>query len=187
LTRARVVAGPPALGAAAMAAVSQVLREPRQAPRLAREVAEMRERMAAHHRNPSLWDVKHRRGGLIDIEFIAQYLQLREAAKKPQVLRQNTALALAALARAGALAPRAAEELAEALDLWRNVQGLIKLTVDEPFDESAAAPALKLLLARGAGAVDFDGLKADMEAAGERAVGHYRAIVEAEGLAEEAT
>jgi glutamate-ammonia-ligase adenylyltransferase len=179
LTRARVVAGPRALGGAVMAVVRDVLAQPRDEMVLAKDVAAMRERMAEQHRNSPVWEVKHRRGGLVDIEFIAQYLQLREAARHPDVLQQNTAAALAALARAGALDPTAAEELHAALHLWRNVQGLIKLTVAEPFDEAAASPAIKLLLARGAEAIDFDRLKSDMASAAAAAFGHYRAIVEA--------
>ncbi len=168
-----------------MAEVEEVLVRPRNRRRLAGEVADMRRRMEEQQRNPSFWEVKHRRGGLIDIEFIAQYLQLREAARRQQVLRQNTGAALAALTAAGALDARVADELCAALWLWRDVQGLIKLTVEEPFDEAQATPALKALLARGAGAVDFAALKADMEAAASRTLGHYRAIIETEANPEE--
>jgi glutamate-ammonia-ligase adenylyltransferase len=168
-----------------MAIVEEVLARPRNRRRLATEVAQMRRRMEEQHRNPSFWEVKHRRGGLVDIEFIAQDLQLREAARHKQVLRQNTAAALEALAAAGALDPLAADELCGALWLWRDVQGLIKLTTAEPFDEAQATPALKALLARGAGAVDFAALKADMEAAASRTLGYYRAIIEAEANPEE--
>jgi glutamate-ammonia-ligase adenylyltransferase len=179
LTRARVVAGPEALGETVMAHAREVLAQPRDADRLVADVADMRARMAEQHRAPGPWDVKHRRGGLIDIEFIAQYLQLREAAARPQVLRQNTAQALAALAEAGALETATAEELLAALQLWRNVQGLLKLTVEEPFDEGAAPPALKALLARGAGAVDLPRLKGDMDAAAARALACYDGLVAA--------
>jgi glutamate-ammonia-ligase adenylyltransferase len=116
---------------------------------------------------------------LVDIEFTAQYLQLRDAAAKPEVLHWNTQQALKALAGAGALAPAQAEILAAALALWRNVQGLLKLTVEEPFDENAASSALKAVLARGAGAVDFSRLKADMDDASTMALGVYRSLVEA--------
>jgi glutamate-ammonia-ligase adenylyltransferase len=185
LTRARVIAGPATLAAETVAAVREVLVRGRDGHRLAAEVADMRRRIAEQHRDPSPWDVKHRRGGLIDIEFIAQFLQLREAARRPEVLRQNTAAAFAQLAAVGALEGRAAAELDAALRLWRDVQGLIKLTVTEPFDEDTATAALRLLLARGAGAVDFAALKSDMEAAAGRALGHHRAIVEAAARPEE--
>jgi glutamate-ammonia-ligase adenylyltransferase len=187
LTRARPVTKPDGVAAAAMMVVTAALAQRRDRRSLARDVADMRNRMAESRRNPGFWDVKHRRGGLVDIEFIAQYLQLREAAQHPEILRQNTAAALAALAEAGFLGTGAATELLAALKLWHDVQGLIKLTVAEPFDEATATPALKALLARGAGAVDFAALKADMEAAATRALGHYRAIIEAEAHPEEQT
>jgi glutamate-ammonia-ligase adenylyltransferase len=179
LTRARVVAGPAALGERAMAEIREVLTRPRDQDRLLIDVADMRQRMAEQHRTPGPWDVKHRRGGLIDIEFIAQYLQLREAAARPQVLAQNTGEGLSALAEAGAIETGAAEELLGTLRLWRNVQGLLKLTVEEPFDEGSAPPALKALLARGAGAVDFARLKTDMDAAAARALHCFEALVKA--------
>ncbi|HKF73667.1 MAG TPA: hypothetical protein VKB68_18075, partial [Stellaceae bacterium] len=105
------------------------------------------------------------------------YLQLRWAHQCPEVLRQNTGGALAALARAGVLEAGAAEDLDQALTLWRNVQGLLKLTVEEPFDEAAAPPALRANLARGAGAIDFDRLKSDMSAAAEQVRARYSALV----------
>jgi glutamate-ammonia-ligase adenylyltransferase len=86
---------------------------------------------------------------------------------------------VAAVAEGGALDAVAAEDLVETLDLWRNVQGLLKLTVEEPFDEAAASPALKAHLARGAGAVDFARLKADMDAAAQRVLARYEALIEA--------
>ena len=51
---------------------------PRPAGRRRRRHAPAHRRAAS--RRPPLWEVKHRRGGLVDIEFIAQYLQLRDAA-----------------------------------------------------------------------------------------------------------
>lgn len=183
LTRARAVAGPAPLRSRVMAAIDAVLRRPRDADRLVVEVDDMRRRIAAAHRDPPIWEVKHRRGGMVDIEFIAQYLLLRAAPAQPDVLHQNTAAALDALAAAGALGRAAADELIAALALWRNVQSLLKLTVEEPFDESHATPALRSLLARGAGAVDFARLKADMGAAAARALAHYEALVAAPAAA----
>ena len=183
LTRARVVAGPETLGEEMMASVREVLTRRRDGDRLVMDVAEMRQRMAEQRRDPPSWELKHRRGGFVDIEFIAQYLQLREAATRPQVLHQNTATALAALAEAGALEPAAAADLLGALRLWRNLQGLVKLTAEEPFDETAASPSLRALLARCGGAIDFVRLKADMDAAASHALAHYEALVEAPAAA----
>ena len=51
----------------------------------------MRRRMAAELKADTLWEVKHRRGGLVDIEFVAQYLQLRWARAHPSLLKRATA------------------------------------------------------------------------------------------------
>ena len=107
---------------------------------------------------------------------------MREGSVLPS-LNQNTAAALTALADAGALEPAAATDLHGALRLWRNLQGLVKLTAAEPFDETAATPALRALLARCAGAIDFVRLKADMDAAAALAFARYQALVEAPAAA----
>ncbi|HEX4193985.1 MAG TPA: glutamine-synthetase adenylyltransferase, partial [Stellaceae bacterium] len=177
LTRARVVAGPQPLTDAVSTAIAAVLQRSRDPATLAVEVDEMRERIADEHRHPAIWHVKHVRGGLVDIEFIVQFLQLRDAANKPKLLEVNTLSALKKLAANGSLARDAADELIAALALWRDVQSLLKLTAEEPFDEDAATPALKALLAAGADAIDFDTLKAKMHDAAQRAFARYKEIV----------
>jgi glutamate-ammonia-ligase adenylyltransferase len=145
--------------------------------KLALEVDDMRRRIADEHRDPPQWHVKHVHGGLVDIEFIVQFLQLRDAATKPMLLEVNTLAALKKLMAAGSLARDAADDLISALALWRDVQSLLKLTAEEPFDENAATLALKALLAAGADAVDFAALKAKMQDAARCAFAHYEAIV----------
>src|SRR5206468_3253820 len=125
------------------------------------------------------WHVKHLRGGLVDIEFVAQFLQLRDAAASPSLLDVNTLAALNKLAAGGSLARDAADDLIAALMLWRDVQSMLKLTAEEPFDEETATPALKTLLASGAGASDFATLKEMMQGAARRAFARYAAIIAA--------
>jgi [glutamine synthetase] adenylyltransferase / [glutamine synthetase]-adenylyl-L-tyrosine phosphorylase len=183
LTRARAIAGGVALRERVIALVGEVLHRPRDPDRLVVDVAEMRERMAAQHPNPSFWDIKHRRGGLVDVEFIAQYLMLRHAAEGRDVVRANTSTALAVLAESGGIAPGPADELSRALRLWQRVQGILKLLLDGDLDEASATPALKAVLARGAAAVDFERLKPDMTEAAASVLAHYRAIVAAPAAA----
>jgi glutamate-ammonia-ligase adenylyltransferase len=101
-------------------------------------------------------------GGLIDVEFIAQYLQLRHAHDAPDVLDANTCEALGKLAAAGYLDPAAAKSLIRAGRLWRTLQGMLRFTFDGAFSEDAAPAGLRLALAQAAGADDFDGLKLQM-------------------------
>ena len=92
----------------------------------------MRARIERERHARSIWDVKYVRGGLVDIEFIAQYLQLRHAHAAPQVLSTNTMEALSALSAAGVLSPDVADELIEALGLWQQIQARLRLAFSDP-------------------------------------------------------
>ena len=164
LTRARVVAGPRALRQAIEETIRATLTAARDPAGLRGDVARMRARIVDSHRDPGFWNVKQHRGGLVDIEFIAQYLQLREAHARPDLLHQNIGAALDAMAAAAVLDQEVAAELRAALVLWNDVQQMLRLgTVEFDIDEGRAAPSFLALLARSAGAVDFATLKRDMD------------------------
>jgi [glutamine synthetase] adenylyltransferase / [glutamine synthetase]-adenylyl-L-tyrosine phosphorylase len=162
LTRARLVAGEPALRRRIAATIDVVLRAPRDPQRLVADVAEMRRRIAAENPRPSPWDLKHRRGGLIDLEFIVQYLMLRHGAAMPQVLRRAVAEALPALGAAGVLPHEAERELIAAAALLQHVHALLALIGENGGRDDAFAEADATTLARCAGAVDFAALVADI-------------------------
>jgi glutamate-ammonia-ligase adenylyltransferase len=185
LTRARVIVAEPEFRARIEAAIRRVLIRPRDPERLAGDVASMRRRMEAHGRPASPWDVKQAPGGLIDVEFIAQYLMLLHAAEHPRVLHANTAAALAALARHGLLAPDAAEALIQAGRLWRGLQGYLRLTTGGGFEEAQASEPLRLALARVGGAVDFSALTEKMADTARRVRALYEEIVLAAAPGEE--
>ncbi len=182
LTRARVIAGPPDLAQQIEAAIAAVLRRPRAPDALRRDVAEMRGKIEAEHPGRDPWEVKYRRGGLIDIEFIAQTLQLRHAAEIPEVLDPNTAGALRRLAAAGVLDPGWADELIAALHLWQRVQAYLRLTLDGKFDPDAAPAPLRDGLARFAfpdepEPVPFAAVEDRMSAMAARAHGIFRELI----------
>ncbi|HTD92152.1 MAG TPA: bifunctional [glutamate--ammonia ligase]-adenylyl-L-tyrosine phosphorylase/[glutamate--ammonia-ligase] adenylyltransferase, partial [Burkholderiales bacterium] len=80
LSRARFVAGDPVIGAHFETLRIEVLRAPRDLESLRSDIAAMREKMhVAHPNNSTLFDLKHDRGGIVDIEFIVQYLVLGHA------------------------------------------------------------------------------------------------------------
>ena len=105
LTRARVVSGPPALRAAVETAIRDVLLKPRDRAKTAADVRDMRARIEKEKGTRDPWELKQVRGGLVDLEFIAQHLQLVHAAGHPRILSQNTVEALENLAQAGVLQP----------------------------------------------------------------------------------
>jgi [glutamine synthetase] adenylyltransferase / [glutamine synthetase]-adenylyl-L-tyrosine phosphorylase len=86
LTRARFCAGDAMIGARFEEIRETVLRQARSEDTLRREVLAMREKLHDAHPNRSaLFDLKHDDGGMIDIEFIVQYLVLRHAGQFAQL------------------------------------------------------------------------------------------------------
>lgn len=79
LSRARVVGGEPDDRAALQTIIDGILASPREADKLRSEILGMRAEMAAHKQPGGPMDVKLQRGGLVDIEFIVHFLQLRES------------------------------------------------------------------------------------------------------------
>ncbi len=177
LTRARPVAGDAALHARIAAAVTAALVQPREPGGLVIDVAEMRRRIADEHPRPAPLDLRNRRGGLVDLEFIAQYLMLREAARSPALLCRDIGAAIEALGAAGILEPRTAQALGESHRLLGAVRLYLTLLFDGTPEPEALAGPLGATLARCAGAIDFARLDADISAACAGVLGWYDRLV----------
>ena len=99
LTRARFCAGDTQVGAAFENIRQQVLCQPRDLAVLRREIVEMRQKMRdGHPNNTELFDIKHDSGGMVDIEFMVQYLVLAHAHQHPQLTANVGNLALLKMA-----------------------------------------------------------------------------------------
>ena len=177
LTRARVVwATSDAFAAQAAAAVEDALRRPRDRARTAQDVREMRELMERERPPKGEWDLKLIPGGLVDVEFAAQHLQLIHAAEGGP-LRQNTGEALAAIRGEGFADPAALDALEAAWRLQQDLTQLLKVALDEGADPEAEPKALKALLARAGGVRDWRGLKARLAAVQKAARQAFEAVV----------
>lgn len=179
LTRARVVAATsPELATRIGTAITEILTTPRDADRLVIDAADMRARIDKEHGTDARWNVKHRRGGLVDIEFIAQYLQLRHAPVDPGLLAVNTAEALRKLADGGVIDVAVANELISALELCWRLQDALRLMVSGTLDEATAPASMKAALARAAGLESFDDLVGAVDRAADRAYSLFREIID---------
>ncbi len=183
LTRARVVTGTGAVADKVRAIIAHTLTRKRDLERLVLDVAEMRERMAREHRADSHWEVKHLRGGLVDIEFTAQYLQLSLGADHPGILANNTRDALERAAAAGVLATADCDALVEAWRLWSAVQLVLRQTVAGAFDERTAPRGLKEVLVRTSGLIDFKTLVDRMDDCARDALEVFERLVGQPGRA----
>jgi len=163
LARARLVTGPAALRRQINATIKEVLSRPRDRAAVAEDVRTMRAKIADDKGSSDIWDLKQVRGGLIDLEFIAQFLQIVSAAENAEVLDQNTELALTKLAAAGMLSPGDAEVLVPAARLYHTLTQVLRLCLDKPFVAEEAPRALKDLLARASDMPDFATLEASLK------------------------
>jgi len=111
LTRARACAGERAIGAKFEALRDKILRWPRDEQALRKEIAGMRDKMFAAHPNRSgLFDLKHDRGGMIDVEFAVQHLVLAHASRHAGLTRNLGNIALLGMAAELGLIPAALAE-----------------------------------------------------------------------------
>ena len=132
LTRARHVAGDAEIGRRFEALRCDILRQTREAAPLSAEVTAMRKRMLDAHPNTSeLLDLKHDRGGIIDVEFIVQYLVLANASAHPELTANagNIAL-LRKAAELGLIDAPLAEEVRNAYRTYRQLQHALRLRGD---------------------------------------------------------
>ena len=164
LTRARVVAGPAALRARVEAVIKTALTTPRDSAKTLADVADMRARLDRERPAKSPWDLKEAKGGLFDVEFIVQGLQLAHAAAHPQVLHVNTLEALHALAAAGCLTPDDGHALEQAARLYQDITQVLRLTVEGAFAAADASLSLRNLITRAAGAASFEEIEAKLTA-----------------------
>src|SRR5262249_60225151 len=104
LPRARVVSASGGFAARVEGVVRDTLTRRRDPVAVAADVAEMRRAIAQEKGEGERWDLKYAAGGLVDLEFIAQYLQLVHAEKFPEILDTSTARVLEKACRLGVLA-----------------------------------------------------------------------------------
>ena len=163
LTRARVVSGSAAFSVRIAALIRAVLCRKRDARAIAADVVEMRRAIAKEKGDANLWDLKYAAGGLVDIEFIAQYLQLAHAATAPEILDTTTVRALEKAARLGLLAREDADVMRPAVRLFHDLAQVLRLCLPGAFDPKTASAGVLALLARAADLPDFPALQAHVE------------------------
>ncbi|MGQ3357041.1 MAG: bifunctional [glutamine synthetase] adenylyltransferase/[glutamine synthetase]-adenylyl-L-tyrosine phosphorylase [Phreatobacter sp.] len=155
LTRARVIAATPGFETEVTEAIRRVLTTRRPAKATLADIVDMRSAIAEDKGDDNRWDLKYARGGLIDIEFIAQALQLVHGHRHPEILDTNTVRVLDKAAAAGLLKPTEGDVLRSACRFYQRLTQILRLCLVEGFDPQTAAPGLKRLLARAGELPDF--------------------------------
>ncbi|MEA2867392.1 MAG: [glutamine synthetase] adenylyltransferase / [glutamine synthetase]-adenylyl-L-tyrosine [Bradyrhizobium sp.] len=160
LTRARVISSSSEFRAKIEKIIREVLTRRRDAASIATDVADMRRAVALEKGEDDVWDLKYAAGGIVDIDFIAQYLQLVHAADKPDILDVNTLHVLDNAARLGVLPQSAAEVLRPAARLYHDLTQILRLCVSDKFKPETSGEDLLRMMARAGDAPDFSSLEA---------------------------
>jgi glutamate-ammonia-ligase adenylyltransferase len=161
LTRARAVAGDPTLAGEVEAEILEILALPRDRAKVAREAADMRKLIAEEKPPRDRWDLKLIEGGLIDLEFVAQYATLTGQVDASRRLTA-TGEVLAHLAP-GLAEPQVRQELVDAHHLYTGLTQIIRLCLTGAFERDDVPPGLSDLLLRTTDLPDFGVLEAHVE------------------------
>ncbi len=147
LTRARLIGGSATSRADAGRVIAAALDRPRDTETLRRAVLAMRADIAAAKPAKGIFDVKLAPGGLVDLEFLVHFVQLRDRIG----FGADLGAAIAALTASGALPPG----LGDAHDLLTRFLLLLRLVSPGADVPAGFAPAVEAMLARGLGATSF--------------------------------
>lgn len=179
LIRLRPVAGDPALGRAVAGMVRTFLYggPPAEDPRP--EIARMRSRVEAElgREGPDRLDLKAGPGGLVDVEFAVQALQLLHGWKDESFRSPNTLEALEALRSGGIVSEKDGGAFAEGYRFLRRVEGRLRLLQERPTDALVPTEERLAELARGVGAADGPRLLEEVRGHRSRVRGAYTRVM----------
>jgi glutamate-ammonia-ligase adenylyltransferase len=160
LTRARVVwASSPEFAVVASAAIEAALRRPRDPKQAVRDMLDMRRLMEEERPAKGDWDLKLAKGGLVDIEFIAQLLQIIHGPHGGP-LEVNTAKALAMAKDQGLAKADQIAALEAGWKLQQNLTQLLKVALDDDANPLLEPAPFRTLLAKAAGVRNFKSVPA---------------------------
>ena len=165
LLKARPVAGAVEAGARLLDELAPIVYPDHLEPSAIDDVRHMKVRIEEYvrARGKDAVEVKRGRGGIRDVEFAVQLLQLVHGRRDPSLRQPNTLRALAALAEEGYVALRDAEELGASYRFLRTLEHRLQLSRDVQTHELPEDTAALRRLARSMGLEDADALRRDYE------------------------
>ena len=163
LTRTRPVAGDASFQQDLMAVIRDVVAKPRDARATAAEIATMRSLIAQEKAPDGKFDIKMMPGGLVDIEFIAQYLVLAHAHGHPDIAGQGTLLAIRSAAVLGLIEAEDADTLTEAYGLYSRLSQFLRIVLVNDHAVEEQPESFRLKLAQACGLPSYKLLLSEME------------------------
>nr|WP_321457668.1 bifunctional [glutamine synthetase] adenylyltransferase/[glutamine synthetase]-adenylyl-L-tyrosine phosphorylase [uncultured Cohaesibacter sp.] len=159
LTRARIIAGDEAFCKDVRQEIVSILSRQRDEAKIKSDIAQMRARIEREKSTADIWNIKQIPGGLVDVEFIAQGLQLVYAHDNQEILHTNTAQTLRFCVDRGLIDKNDADILLPAIRLYHDVTQILRVCLSESFDPNSAASALKKVIVDASGEIDMRSLE----------------------------
>lgn len=159
------------------ALIANLITRPRDLQKLRADVNDMRQRIDKEFGATNPWDIKYVRGGLMEIDFLAQFMLLAHgsavAGAKPGSARE----VFGWIRSSGIYDPRIIDELLESERMLSQLFHMIRLSSDRNFNEATALPGLKKLLCDSLHMPDFETLKTNLIEVEARVLGHYISVL----------
>jgi glutamate-ammonia-ligase adenylyltransferase len=169
LVNSRFVAGDREVGNAFTDAISDLIYREADRPALADDIRSMRKRMEDElgREDRTRYNLKQGPGGLVDVEFLAQFLQLLHGKERTRLRTPGSYNALRALRKENLLTPGDYGILKQAYLFYRMIEGRMRIVANQATHELSRDPVKLRPLARRAGYQDEDG------GAGEKLLADY--------------
>ncbi len=151
MTRGRVVAGSDVLKSKIDQVIAAVMCRERDVLKIAKDVLDMRARIEGEYSSSNPLEIKNVRGGLLDVEFICQFLQLKHANDHPEILRVNTKESLTAIARTDILSRDASQELLSACEDYHKLIQITRIAFESSFKIEDVSAGLEQILCAAVG------------------------------------
>ncbi|WP_288430770.1 bifunctional [glutamine synthetase] adenylyltransferase/[glutamine synthetase]-adenylyl-L-tyrosine phosphorylase [uncultured Agrobacterium sp.] len=164
LSRARLICGDATLMEDAQRIIESVLSQKRDVAKIAVDVQEMRKLIGEEKPPVNGWDFKLIPGGLVDLEFIAQYLTLVAPVKELPAHKagESTSDVLKRVAPA-AMEPQAQDDCIEAMRLFTELSQIIRLCIDSDFEPKQAPAGLIDLVCRAVELPDISTVEGEVK------------------------
>ncbi|MEZ0225859.1 MAG: bifunctional [glutamine synthetase] adenylyltransferase/[glutamine synthetase]-adenylyl-L-tyrosine phosphorylase [Alphaproteobacteria bacterium] len=147
LIRSRLVYAQPKTAASFNREIEKILSAPREEKKLRSDMLDMRARVEKQFGSKDGWNMKYRRGGIMDIMFAVHFIVLRNAAHHGGLFHPSLDETLKTLQAKKLISKRDAAPLLTAFQDAQDVQNFLRLAAELPFDPAKSAPGLKDTLA----------------------------------------
>jgi [glutamine synthetase] adenylyltransferase / [glutamine synthetase]-adenylyl-L-tyrosine phosphorylase len=176
-TRTRVITGNKELGGSIRDIVTESLMRVREKEVLVKDIVSLRAKITKEFGSDNPWNLKYVHGGIIDLDFLAQYFILLYAGKYPDLIAGSSGEVFAKLIEHQLIDGASGGQLVEAHGFFSALFALVRLCGGGVINEAVATDGLKHIIAKTLHLKDFDEVKAKLLSTIVTVKGHFEKII----------